>query len=96
MGLEDEVLLDLFDDLGNAPSLIFRYRAGFHNLDAVSLIAAEEIVCLKLFSSDNNLSVQRVLNPSLDSDDHRLLHFIADDDAFSGLSAIARCLGFCH
>jgi hypothetical protein len=53
-------------------------------------------MCLELFGSDNNLSVQRVLDASLNLYDYRQLHFIGDDDALSGLAAIAGYLSVCH
>src|SRR4051794_19488676 len=84
-------LLGLLEDLHHAPALGGAERTGLHEEDAVADAGRVGLVVgVQLVGTADDLAVERVLDPVLDSDDHRLVHLVADHQALAGLAEASR------
>src|SRR5687768_11970080 len=79
------------DDLDHAPPLVLRQRAGLHNPHPITdLRRVLLVVRLKLRGPRHHLAVHRMRHASLDRDDYRFLHLVADHHANARLPRPAR------
>src|SRR5215208_5440385 len=68
------------DDAFHNPALIARKWARFHNLNPITDLATDLIMCLHSLAGVNDLTIQRVAEHTSDLDHDRLGHFIAGYD----------------
>src|SRR3954447_9415010 len=80
-------LLGLLEDLDDPPALGGRQRAGLLDPHAVADAALVDVVVgLELAGAAEHLAVEGVLDAVLDGHDHRLVHLVADHEAFTNLA----------
>src|SRR5689334_23290038 len=89
------LLLSLLEDLGYPPALGGGQGPGLHQQHAVADAAGVGLVVrLVLLGTAQNLAVLGVLHVVLDLDDNRLVHLVADHEAFPALAVAPGLRGF--
>lgn len=88
-------LLDLLYNPRNPPALLPTQRPRLRNLYSIPFVASDQVVSFEPSRADNRFTVQRVLRPSLDLNDHRLRHLVGDDETFPHFSADNSLFAWC-
>src|SRR5205823_10251383 len=88
--------LGVLDQALDAPCLRLRELAASLDLDKIArLVLVLLVVRVVLARARHHFAVQRMLDPALDQDRHRLVHFVADDATDLPLDELTLAGTFC-
>src|SRR6266498_1233812 len=76
------------DDTFDNPALVTRKRARFDNLNSVSNLTTNLIMCLHSLARVNDLAIQRMAEHTSDLHHDRLGHFVAGDDTSNATTIV--------